>query len=119
MGTRDRHCTGSGRIVAAGRSRQRRRLAAWAGVAMGSFRGRARPSDAWLPVAFGLGIVGYFAADREPAWWAAVAAAIASSVAAFLMRLRPVGFPLMLAVAAIALGFAAATLQTLRIAHPI
>jgi competence protein ComEC len=29
----------------------------------------------WLPVAFGFGIVGYFTADREPAWWAACARA--------------------------------------------
>jgi competence protein ComEC len=42
----------------------------------------------WLEVAFGLGIVGYFTADREPTWWAAE-------------------------------GFAVATLQTLRIAHPV
>ena len=27
----------------------------------------------WLPVAFGLGIAIYFTAEREPAWWAAVA----------------------------------------------
>jgi len=73
----------------------------------------------WLPVAFGLGIVGYFAADREPAWWSAVLAALATSMAAFLVRGRPVGFPLMIGFAAIALGFATATLQTLRIAHPI
>jgi competence protein ComEC len=70
-------------------------------------------------VAFGLGIVGYFAANREPAWWAALFFAIATSVAAFFARRRPVGLPLMLAAAAIALGFATATLQTLRIAHPI
>ena len=31
--------------------------------------GRLMP---WLPVAFGFGIVAYFTADREPAWWAAI-----------------------------------------------
>jgi hypothetical protein len=31
----------------------------------------------WLPVAFGFGIVGYFTADREPAWWAAAALVLA------------------------------------------
>src|SRR5450759_1646586 len=28
----------------------------------------------WLPVAFDFGIVAYFTADREPAWWAASSA---------------------------------------------
>jgi len=37
----------------------------------------------WLPVAFGFGIVGYFTADREPAWWAASALALAGFVAPF------------------------------------
>jgi competence protein ComEC len=78
--------------------------------------GRLMP---WLPVAFGLGIVGYFSADREPAWWAASVLAIACSVAAFVARRRPIGFPLMLGLAAIAAGFATATLQTMRIAHPV
>src|SRR6476620_12475671 len=73
----------------------------------------------WLPVAFGLGIVGYFAADREPAWWAAVGVAITTSVAAFLVRQRPIGLPILVGLAAISLGFAIATLQTLGIAHPI
>ena len=27
----------------------------------------------WLPIAFGTGIVIYFSADREPAWWALAA----------------------------------------------
>ena len=78
--------------------------------------GRLMP---WLPVAFGLGIVAYFSADREPAWWAAIAMAIAGFVATVLARHRPIGFPLALGTAAIAAGFATATLQTVRIAHPI
>src|SRR5262249_45458231 len=78
--------------------------------------GRLMP---WLPVAFGLGIAGYFAADREPAAWAAGLAAVGTTVAAFLLRRRSVGFPLMIGAAAIAFGFATATVQTLRIAHPI
>src|SRR6476660_2565390 len=89
-------------------------VAQWAAAEVAP--GRLMP---WLPVAFGLGIVGYFAANREPAWWAALFFAIATSVAAFFARRRPVGLPVMLAAAAIALGFATATLQTLRIAHPI
>ena len=78
--------------------------------------GRLMP---WLPVAFGFGIVVYFSADREPAWWAAVSLAIAGLVMTALARHRPIGFPLVLGLTAIAAGFATATLQTVRIAHPI
>jgi len=35
--------------------------------------GRLMP---WLPVAYGFGIVVYFTAAHEPAWWAAIAAAV-------------------------------------------
>ena len=73
----------------------------------------------WLPVAFGLGIVGYFTADREPAWWATSMLALAGIAAAILARRRPFGFPLALGLAAFALGLAMATLQTMRIKHPI
>ena len=78
--------------------------------------GRLMP---WLPVAFGFGIVGYFSADREPALWSALALAIAGVAAAFMARHRPIGFSFALGLAAIAAGFATATLQTARIAHPI
>jgi competence protein ComEC len=71
----------------------------------------------WLPVAFG--IVGYFTADREPAWWAASTAAIVAVAIAFAARRRVIGFPLALGVAAMALGFAVATVQTMRIANPV
>jgi competence protein ComEC len=78
--------------------------------------GRLMP---WLPVAFGFGIVTYFTADREPAWWAAVVLALAGITIAILARRRPLGFPLALGLAAIAAGFATATLTTLRVAHPV
>ncbi len=77
--------------------------------------GRLMP---WLPIAFGFGIVIYFTADLEPSWWAVMPLAAASVVVTFLVRRRPVAFPLALGVAAAALGLAVATLQTLRIAHP-
>ena len=73
----------------------------------------------WLPVAFGFGIVVYFTTDREPALWATSALAFAATVAAFLARRRPIAFPLALALAAMGLGLATATLQTVRIGHPI
>jgi len=78
--------------------------------------GRLMP---WLPVAFGFGIVVYFSADREPAWWAAAGLAIAVVGITVLARHRPIGFPLVLGLATIAAGFATATMQTMRIAHPI
>jgi competence protein ComEC len=73
----------------------------------------------WLPVAFGFGIVGYFTADREPAAWAAAGLALAGIVVACMARRRAIGIPLALAFAAIAAGFAVATLRTARIAHPV
>jgi competence protein ComEC len=73
----------------------------------------------WLPVAFGFGVVLYFTADREPAWWAAVPFAVAGISVAFVARRSAVGFPLALGFAAIAAGFAVATMHTTRIAHPV
>lgn len=73
----------------------------------------------WLPVAFGFGIVLYFTADREPAAWAVASAAAAGVALVFALRRSAVGFPLALGAAAIAAGFAVATLQTARIAHPV
>ena len=73
----------------------------------------------WLPVALGAGIALYFTADREPAWWAAAALALVATAIAVAARHRPVGFPLALALAAIAAGFCLVTLHTLRIAHPV
>ena len=73
----------------------------------------------WLPVAFGFGIVLYFTAEREPAWWAAAGAALVGIALAFATRRRGIAFPVALGFAAVAAGFATATLQTLRIAHPV
>jgi competence protein ComEC len=78
--------------------------------------GRLMP---WIAVAFGFGIVGYYGADREPSAWAAVPAAVIAIAVAYAARMRPVGFPIALGVAAMATGFAVATVQTARIAHPI
>jgi competence protein ComEC len=73
----------------------------------------------WLPVAFGLGIVIYFTAEREPSAWAAGALALVCLAIAVLTRRRSVAFPVALAFAAIALGFAVATLRSAHVAHPI
>ena len=73
----------------------------------------------WIPIAFGFGIVLYFTADREPAVWAAIGLATVLLITAAIVRARPFAFPLLVALAAVAAGFAAVTLKTARIAHPI
>ena len=72
----------------------------------------------WLPIAFGLGIIIYFAAEREPAWWAGVCLGLASAAVAFALRARPVAL-IALAVTMLAAGFATATLRSLRVAHTV
>lgn len=73
----------------------------------------------WLPVAFGIGVILYFAADREPFWWAALLATAAGVAAAIGLRNRAVGFPVALGLTAVAAGFAAATMKSQRISHPV
>ncbi len=73
----------------------------------------------WLAVAFGSGIVLYFAADREPAWWATAPLAAAAAVIAVLARRHAFGFSLALGFAAMAAGFAVATVHSIRVAHPV
>jgi competence protein ComEC len=92
----------------------RKHLASWATADVAP--GRLLP---WLPVAFGMGIAVYFAADREPAWWAATALAIAAFGIAFAARRHPFGFPLAAGLAALAAGFCLATVHSARIAHPV
>jgi competence protein ComEC len=71
------------------------RLARFAGNAAGYIKewsladvgpGRLVP---WLPVAFGLGIIVYFAAEQEPAWWAGLCLGLATAVVAIVLRARP------------------------------
>ena len=85
-------------------------------VALEVAPGRLMP---WLPVAFGFGIVLYFAADREPALWAPLTAAAIGVLLAVRARRTALAFALTLAFAAIALGFAIATVRTASIAHPV
>jgi competence protein ComEC len=72
----------------------------------------------WIPVAFGAGIAFYFTADREPVAWVTAAAAAALCAAAFLLR-RQKAFPVAALIAALAAGFATATLKTARVAHGV
>jgi competence protein ComEC len=78
--------------------------------------GRLMP---WLPIAFGIGIIVYFAAEREPALMAALGLVAGLIVAVFLVRRRAVAFPVLLGAAAAAAGFALATAKSARVAHPI
>jgi hypothetical protein len=66
----------------------------------------------WFAVAFGSGIVLYFAADHEPVWWAA-------AIAAVPLRRRAIAFVVALGLLATAAGFATATVKTALIAHPL
>jgi competence protein ComEC len=90
------------------------RVRIWAAAEIGA--GRLFP---WFAIAFGTGIVLYFAADHEPAWWAALPAAGLAAAAAIWLRRRPVVFVLTLGLFAITLGFAVATLKTALIEHPV
>jgi competence protein ComEC len=73
----------------------------------------------WLPVAFAGGILLYFAADQEPAWWAGLVAAGVSGIATFALRARFAGFAVAVALTAVAAGFAVATLRSHAISHPV
>jgi competence protein ComEC len=73
----------------------------------------------WVPVAFGLGVVFYFTADHEPSLWAAGSVLIGCLAVALATRHRPAAFPIAIGCAALAAGFAAGTLKTRSIAHPV
>jgi competence protein ComEC len=90
------------------------RLRQWAAAEVAP--GRLMP---WVPVAFGTGIVLYFAAGREPMWWLAAAVAAAALAVVVRLRARPAGFPLAVGVAAVAVGFATAALKSRLVDHAI
>src|SRR5271165_1127821 len=73
----------------------------------------------WLAVAFAVGIVLYFAAETEPAMWAAGAVAAASALVVAATRGRGYSALAALGFAALAAGFFLATLRVHRIEHPI
>jgi len=90
------------------------RIREWAAIEVGA--GRLLP---WFAVAFGTGIVLYFAADHEPAWWAACPLAVVAAISAVLLRRRPIAFVAALGFFAMSAGFAVATLKTALIDHPL
>src|SRR5262249_19028337 len=85
---------------------------ATAGVAPGRL-------GAWLAVGFGCGAIIYFCLRRGAAPWAAALLLAATVAAAILCRHRPFALPAMLGIAAVAAGFAAASIKREIIAHPV
>jgi competence protein ComEC len=79
-------------------------------------RGRA---FLFLPVAFGTGILLYFAAPDEPTLAAPVIALALAVVLAFRLRERHIPFLVAVGAAAVAAGFAVAAARTALLAHPI
>jgi competence protein ComEC len=90
------------------------RLREWAALEVAV--GRLLP---WFAVAYGLGIVIYFTAEREPAWWAALSLAAVCASCAVLLRRHHVAFVVALGIFGVAAGFAVATVKTARIDHPV
>src|ERR1700730_7174139 len=86
------------------------RLREWAAAEVAP--GRLMP---WLPVGFGLGIVVYFSADREPVWWVAAILAGIAIAAAYRLRASPIGFPVAIGCAVVAAGVSAAGGQRRRL----
>jgi len=76
------------------------RLREWAILEVAA--GRLLP---WFAVAYGLGIVVYFTAEREPAWWAATTLAAACAIFAVLLRRHVVAFIVALGLFGSAAGF--------------
>jgi competence protein ComEC len=90
------------------------RLREWAAAEVAP--GRLMP---WLPVGFGLGVVVYFSADREPVWWVAAILAAIAMTAAYRLRASPLGFPVAIGCAAVAAGFATAAVKSRLFDHTI
>lgn len=90
------------------------RLAAWGQVELAP--GRLFP---WLPIGFAAGVVLYFAAETEPALWAACVAAAAALAAAVAVRRRGMSVFVGIGIAAVAAGFFAATLRSRTVDAPV
>jgi hypothetical protein len=90
------------------------RVREWAALEVGA--GRLVP---WFAVAYGFGIVLYFTAEREPAWWAATGLAVVCAIGAVVLRRHIVAFVMALGLFGTAAGFAGATIKTVLIDHPV
>jgi competence protein ComEC len=90
------------------------RLAAWGQAELAP--GRLFP---WLPVGFAAGVVIYFAAETEPAVWAAGLAFALALAAVVAARRRGVSVFVAIGIAAVAAGFLAATLRSRAVEAPV
>src|SRR4051812_45569026 len=73
----------------------------------------------WIAVAFGIGILLFFAAEGRPSLWAPLAVATAAAVTACIVRARPVAFGVAVTSAALFSGFASAVIRTRSVETPI
>jgi len=73
----------------------------------------------WLPVFLGAGIGIYFSLTLEPPLWIGLALGVLAILAAAIARWCERGIPAVLAVAAIAIGFAGAEVETWAVAAPV
>ncbi|HEX8664587.1 MAG TPA: ComEC/Rec2 family competence protein [Beijerinckiaceae bacterium] len=73
----------------------------------------------WLAVAFGVGVLLYFAAEGRPALWAPLLGLAAAAAAAVLVRARPFGLAVALGIAAVFAGFAAGVWRERRVEAPV
>jgi len=92
----------------------RQRLAIW--LALELDRGRA---FLFLPVAFGAGIILYFAAPEEPSPWAPVLLLAALILVAWRARQRPAARLVLTGCAALMAGFSAGSLKTWLMTQPL
>lgn len=79
-------------------------------------QGRLAP---WLAAAFCAGVLLYFVAPSEPAWLSAVFLFVAAVGLAVTARNRTLAFAVSVLVAAVAGGFATASIRGAMIAHPV
>src|SRR5260370_38830526 len=73
----------------------------------------------WLAIAFRCGTIIYFAGERDPAPRAAALLLAVTVAAAILCRHRPFALPATVGIAAVAAGFATASIKREIIAHPV
>lgn len=73
----------------------------------------------WLPVAFAIGILIYFAAPQEPLLLAGPLLTLALTTLVLAARARPVALAAALVAASLAAGFSVATLRTFTVAHSV
>lgn len=72
----------------------------------------------WLPVAMGVGVILYFAADSEPNIVAPALGFAVFAGASFLARGRLIAFPVCIGLCALFAGFLAASLRTAQVSGP-